>query len=131
MGFLVTFLQEAGFRIRDENTVDQLLSYNNDKQLESTETAEIRAALRRVKSASGKRERSHWAKVSALFSVIVGLRSRQWPSLSGEVADEPHRVEEKLSYSTWMQMSEHAAKMRATSSGNPYDPRLTILTSEK
>jgi len=85
-GYLVDFLGQPTFAIRDQDTVEQLLTYGHDKKVEPGDRQEqVGGASRRGGNLHGriKRERHHWDKVSALLSVIVGLRSRLWPG--GEV----------------------------------------------
>ena len=68
-GWLIDSLMED-LVLHDKGTVEQLLSYKNDKRTEESANAEI---LRRGPSPK-RRERHHWDKVSALLMSIIGAR---------------------------------------------------------
>ena len=56
--------------IRDEDLVEQLGTYKNDKRVEDGVVAEqLRGAIGRR-----RRARHHWDKVSALLMLVVGAR---------------------------------------------------------
>lgn len=56
--------------LNDQDTLDQLLSYKNDKVVEKSVKAEIMASRRRDK----RRGRHHWDKVSALAVGVIAAR---------------------------------------------------------
>jgi len=69
MGWLTDALLET-FVFYDRDTVEQLLSYRNDKRIEEAPSSEIA----RGKASPRRRERHHWDKISALLMVTVGAR---------------------------------------------------------
>ena len=69
MGWLIDSLMDE-LTLNDENIVEQLLSYRNDKIIEEGPTAEIA----RGQASKRRRERHHWDKVSALIMAVVGAR---------------------------------------------------------
>lgn len=70
LGYLVDALLDE-LILNDEDTLEQLQSYRNDKQIEESPTSEIA----RGKSSAKRRDRHHWDKISALQMAIVGARS--------------------------------------------------------
>tara|TARA_R110002012_G_scaffold206784_1_gene376828 strand:- start:258 stop:932 length:675 start_codon:yes stop_codon:yes gene_type:complete len=57
--------------LNDDDTLEQLQSYRNDKQVEESPSSEIV----RGKTSSKRRPRHHWDKISALQMAIVGARA--------------------------------------------------------
>tara|TARA_R110000823_G_scaffold96954_4_gene210950 strand:- start:1828 stop:3495 length:1668 start_codon:yes stop_codon:yes gene_type:complete len=70
LGYMVDALLDE-LILNDEDTLEQLQSYRNDKQIEESPTSEIA----RGKSSAKRRDRHHWDKISALQMAIVGARS--------------------------------------------------------
>ena len=56
--------------LSDKNTVEQLMSYKNDKRIEEG----VNSELARGQPSNRRRDRHHWDKVSALMMAIVGAR---------------------------------------------------------
>tara|TARA_R100000458_G_scaffold59924_1_gene72767 strand:+ start:2354 stop:4036 length:1683 start_codon:yes stop_codon:yes gene_type:complete len=54
--------------LNDRNTVEQLMSYKNDKRIEEG----VNSELNRGQPSRRKRDRHHWDKVSALMMAVIG-----------------------------------------------------------
>lgn len=70
LGWLTDALMDE-LCLNDDDTVDQLGSYKNDKLIEDQPRTEM---LRDGKPLKGRRPRHHWDKVSALIMAVVGAR---------------------------------------------------------
>jgi len=82
LGWLIDGLLDE-LVLRDKNTIEQLMSYKNDKRIEEGANSE----LVRGQPNRKRRDRHHWDKVSALIMAIVGARwapSRRRPFTSPE-----------------------------------------------
>jgi hypothetical protein len=128
-GLLIEHLAETEFVIRDADTIDQLRSYGHEKKTEQSDVAEQRQIQGVTKKRGARRERHHWDKVSALLGVIVGLRSRNWPSLGGVYQCEQNRVDPasiEMTCDEWDAYAREYLRRRSTSvTGSGYDRRLT------
>ena len=81
--------------LNDENTVEQLLSYRNDKIIEENVASEIA----RGQASNRRRERHHWDKVSALSMAIVGAR---WAPRRQKMSAEKRKVDQNVVlFPTW------------------------------
>jgi hypothetical protein len=69
LGWLIDALLDD-LVLKDENLVEQLMSYKNDKRVEEGANSEIV----RGEPTKKRRERHHWDKVSAIMMAIVGAR---------------------------------------------------------
>ena len=69
VGWLIDALLDE-LVLNDQNTVEQLMSYKNDKRIEEGANSE----LSRGQPSRRRRDRHHWDKVSALTMAIVGAR---------------------------------------------------------
>ena len=86
MGWLTDSLLDD-LVLHDANTVEQLLSYKNDKRIEENANAE----LARGSASRRRRDRHHWDKVSALIMAVVGARAlprRSKPVFESETKDD-------------------------------------------
>jgi len=82
LGWLIDGLLDE-LVLGDKNTIEQLMSYKNDKRIEEGANSE----LVRGQPNRKRRDRHHWDKVSALIMAIVGARwapSRRRPFTSPE-----------------------------------------------
>lgn len=82
--------------IRDDMTLDQLLSYNRDAETQASEKWGI---LNPGRSMQGRRDKHHWDRVSALGWAIYAARSmpiRTRPKTAVEVQEEISSIEEKI-----------------------------------
>ena len=70
LSHLIDALQDE-LVLRDADTVDQLLSYQNDKLIEEGNRSE---RLRGGRPSRARRARHHWDKVSALIYAVYGAR---------------------------------------------------------
>lgn len=70
LGWLIDALIDT-LNLNDEDTVDQLLSYQNDKRIEDSARQEH---ARQGEVGKGRRPRHHWDKVSALIMAVVAAR---------------------------------------------------------
>ena len=85
LGYTIDALLDI-LTIHDENTVEQLMSYRNDKHIEEGAVAEIA----RASPSRKRRDRHHWDKISALMMAIIGARDlprRTAPGFSSPDAD--------------------------------------------
>ena len=108
MGWLVDGLMDE-LILNDNNTVEQLLSYRNDKQIEESPTSEIA----RGEASRRRRDRHHWDKVSALIMGIVGARAL--PRRSKPSTENPEKDNNLVLFPTW----------------NSWDAYQTSLSQEK
>jgi hypothetical protein len=108
MGWLVDGLMDE-LILNDNNTVEQLLSYRNDKQIEESPTSEIA----RGEASRRRRDRHHWDKVSALIMGIVGARAL--PRRSKPSMENPEKDDNLVLFPTW----------------NSWDAYQTSLSQEK
>ena len=69
LGWLIDALLDD-LELNDEDTIEQLMSYKNDKRIEESAASEIVRGQTNRK----RRDRHHWDKVSALQMAIVGAR---------------------------------------------------------
>jgi len=69
LGWLVDALLDE-LILHDKDTVEQMLSYKNDKRIEEGANVE----LVRGQPSTRRRDRHHWDKVSAIIMAIVGAR---------------------------------------------------------
>ena len=89
--------------LNDQDTLEQLMSYKNDKRIEEGANSEL------VRGAPSKRrrDRHHWDKVSALIMAIVGAR---WlPRRS-----KPRKKEESTNvvlFPTWKEWDDYQNKI--------------------
>ena len=97
LGWLVDALLDE-LHLNDKDTLVQLSSYKHDKRIEENPNSEIV----RGQASSRRRERHHWAKVSALQMAIVAARSaprRVKPTLGPEgenvIVLRPYTYEER------------------------------------
>ena len=94
MGWLTDALMDE-LELNDENTVEQLLSYRNDKIIEENVASEIA----RGQASNRRRERHHWDKVSALSMAIVGAR---WAPRRQKMSAEKRKVDQNVVlFPTW------------------------------
>ena len=113
MGWLTDALMDE-IVLNDENTVEQLLSYRNDKTIEEN----INSELARGAVSARRRERHHWDKVSALSMAIVGAR---WAPRRQKLCTEKTNVDKNVVlFPTWdswdaYQKNEQREKSRRSS----------------
>lgn len=70
LAFLLDGLKDE-FVLNDKDTLDQLMSYKNDKTVQKSVKAELMSSDRRAK----RRDRHHWDKVSALAVGAAAARA--------------------------------------------------------
>tara|TARA_R100000482_G_C5131909_1_gene152557 strand:- start:4366 stop:5094 length:729 start_codon:yes stop_codon:yes gene_type:complete len=87
--------------LRDQGTVEQLLSYRNDKRIEENPNSEIA----RGGASRRRRERHHWDKVSALIMAVVGARAL--PRRSKPQAENPDKDDNLVLFPTWNSWNEY------------------------
>mgnify|MGYP003134624820 FL=1 len=98
LGYTIDALLDD-LELNDENTVEQLMSYKNDKHIEEGPNSEIA----RGEANRKRRERHHWDKVSAMMMAIIGARDlprRSKPGFSDPDANiielRPYTYKERL-----------------------------------